>query len=309
MRKVIGEAALGRSVARSASKAAMISMTLILGACSQSGGELGLGLDNDKPKSVNIATASAATGSDAELEKATTYWGEQHAKSPRDPKAAIAYARNLKALGRKAHALSVLQSSYVHAPDDKDFLSEYGRLALDMGQVSTAEQLLIRAEDPGKPDWRLLSARGTVHAKQGRVQEAIEFFEKARNLAPDQASVMNNLAMAYTMDGQAARGEALLRQAAGSGSVDPRVQQNLALVMGLQNKAATAEKPATSSATVVASETAGGMPVKAAAWDKPLPIETAAAPVKVSQKAPAPVDPDEIIRRAMAAEHTKSAKP
>jgi len=307
MRKIIGEAAMGRSVARSASKAAMISITLILGACSQSGDGLNLGLDNEKPKSVDIATASAATGSEAELEKATTYWGEQHAKNPRDPKAAIAYARNLKALGRKAQALSVMQSSYVHAPNDKEFLSEYGRLALDMGQVSTAEQLLIRADDPGKPDWRLLSARGTVHAKQGRVQEAIEYFEKARNLAPEQASVLNNLAMAYTMDGQAARGEALLRQAAGSGSVDPRVQQNLTLVMGLQSKPATSEK--LSSPTVMASETAGAMPLKAAAWDKPLPIETAAAPVKVSQKAPVAVDPDEIIRRAMAAEHTKSAKP
>ena len=115
-------------------------------------------------------------------------------------------------------------------------MAEYGRLALDMGQVGTAAQLLERADDPGKPDWRILSARGTVNAKQGQYKEAIAYFERARALAPGQASVASNLAMAYAMDGHAAKAETLLRHAAEQPDADPRVKQNLALVLNLQGK-------------------------------------------------------------------------
>ena len=208
MGTVLDKTSMAHGVVRPAAAAAMVSIALLLGACAQSGDlGLGLGLDSDKPKTSDIATASAGARPEADLEKATAYWGEQHGKNPRDPKAAIAYARNLKALGRKTQALAVMQASYMYSPDDKEFLSEYGRLSLDMGQISTAGELLARADDPGKPDWKILSARGTVLAKQGRLKEAIELYEKARSLAPEQASLMNNLAMAYTMDGQAARGE------------------------------------------------------------------------------------------------------
>ena len=65
--------------------------------------------------------------------------------------------------------------------------------------------MLEIAEDPMKPDWRIISARGTVLAKQGQYKDAIPFFERAQSLAPDQQSVLNNLALAYTMNGDAAK--------------------------------------------------------------------------------------------------------
>lgn len=174
------------------SRGAAFSLALLLGGCAQLGS---IGLDNEPPKVANIATSSAGPSSKAELEKATAYWGEQHTKNPRDPKAALSYAKNLKALGRKPQALGVMQATYMFATDDREFLSEYGRLALDMGQVSTAGELLARADDPAKPDWRIISAKGTVQAKQGNYKDAIVLYEQARELAPEQASVLNNLAL------------------------------------------------------------------------------------------------------------------
>jgi Flp pilus assembly protein TadD len=176
------------------------------------------------------------------LEKATEYWGKEYAKKPakkpNDGTAALSYARNLKALGRKPEALAVLQSAYIANAQNREFLSEYGRLALDAGQVSAAAELLAAADDPAKPDWKTISARGTVLAKQGKYKESIAYFERARLLAPQQSSVLNNLAMAYTMTGEAERAEGLLREAAQMKGSDPRVRQNLALVMGLQGKTA-----------------------------------------------------------------------
>lgn len=309
MGKVFGKISLAQGASRFATTAAVLSMTLLLGACSQND-TLNLGLGgNERPKTVDIATASAGNSSQAELEKATVYWGEQHTKNPRDAKAAVSYARNLKAMGRKANALSVLQSTYMFASDDKELLSEYGRLALELGQVTTAEKLLIRAEDPAKPDWRLISARGTVLAKQGRFKESIEFFEKALSLAPGQPSLLNNLAMAYAMDGQAARGEELLRRATASGASDPRLQKNLELVMDLQGKGSEAQPTvaaAPPAAPAAVSAPARQMPVQNASWSKPLPIEQDTTPVVVADSST--ISPDEIVRRAMEAEHAKSAR-
>jgi tetratricopeptide (TPR) repeat protein len=121
-------------------------------------------------------------------------------------------------------------------PGDRTLNSEYGRLALELDQFSTAQKLLEQADDPAKPDWKTISARGTVLAKQGKYNDAIPLFERALAVSPGQPSVLNNLALARAMDGHADKAESLLRQAAASGSDDPKITQNLSLVLGLQGK-------------------------------------------------------------------------
>lgn len=183
-------------------------------------------------------SAPNAATPEAELRKATQYWGAIYSKDPSDGEAAYNYARNLKALGEKQQALLVLQSSVDMNPQHRGIMSEYGRLALEFDQISLAQKLLERADDPLQPDWRVVSARGTVFAKQGLYAEAIPFYERAMQLAPDKASVLNNLALAYTMEGKQDKAEPLLRKAAVIGKDDERVQKNLALVLGPQAKPA-----------------------------------------------------------------------
>jgi Flp pilus assembly protein TadD len=302
-----------------------LTTALLLGACAQSGGP-DLSLTSNAPKSVDIATSSTGEASTAELQKATAYWGEEYSKNPRNTKAALSYAQNLKALGNKPQALTVLQSAYQIAPEDNDIASEYGRLALELGQVSTAGQLLARADNPAKPDWKIISARGTVLAKQGRYKEAIAFYERAQALAPEQASILNNLAMAHTMNGEAARGEQLLRQAKQIGSSDPKIEKNLALVMDLQGKGQSESAAFTTEATPagkVAAVTTHSLPPAATQararstaktasgspdWNKPLPIETEVPPARPAPSTSSAIDPDQVIRAAMAAENAKAPR-
>ena len=293
-----------------------VTAALMLGACAQVG-DLGLGGAKDVP-SDTLAVGSRPAN---DLEKATEYWGKKVAENPRDTNAVLNYARNLKAMGRKPEALAALQGAYLFSSENREFLSEYGRLALDLGQVSTAAKILERADDPAKPDWRIVSARGTALAKQGDYKEAIVFFERARELAPGQASLMNNLAMAYTMDGQAEKAEQLLRQASLSGTEDPRVKQNLALVLGLQGKHDEAKgfsgEPGPAGDGPVAAiavdpqggtvpQPVGAQPIRAAA---PV-VAKAAKPAKpVAQSAAVAAGaPDDIIRAAIEADLTR-AKP
>ena len=226
---------------RAARQAAVLTLIaglgLTLSACAQGGIDQIAGLaSNVKPPAGQAGETRAMPQS--ELARATEYWGKKFAANPRDGKIAVNYARNLKAMGQKRRALAVLQQASIFNGNDARLASEYGRLALDLGQTSLGAKILAKVDDPTRPDWRVISARGAALAKLGRHKEALQYFERARMIAPNKASVLNNLAMAYTMDGQPTRAEKLLRTALGFAKPKllPRIKQNLSLVLGLQGK-------------------------------------------------------------------------
>jgi Flp pilus assembly protein TadD len=215
---------------------AALTASLMLGACSASTALLpSIAM---KPSDTTTGTAADNTPSTPqnELQKATIYWGQEYSKKPSELRPALNYAKDLRALGEKDKALAVLQqASYIHG-NDPELASEYGRLALEMDQVGIANQMLTLADDPTKPDWKVISARGTVLAKQGKYADAVPLYERALTLSPNNPSVMNNLAMAYAMTGDAKKAEGILRQALEAPGATPKVRENLALVLGLQGR-------------------------------------------------------------------------
>jgi len=225
---------------------AALSASLMLGACAQlgdgEGPQLLSSLGEDQP-------AAAQASNQTELEKATGYWGKEYAKNPRNVDAALAYAKNLKAMGQKRQALAVLQQASVYNGANKSLASEYGRLALEFDQISVAKQMLQVADDPANPDWKVISARGTAFAKEGAYGQAIPLYERALTLAPDHPSVMSNLALAYAMNGQADKAEPMLRKASAADAGNAKVRQNLALVLGLQGKLDEAKRVAAADLT------------------------------------------------------------
>ena len=181
-------------------------------------------------------TQAIAASNLSDAGKAIAYWAEAYAKNPGDERASIGYARALKAAGEKEKALNMLQQAAINNPDSKPIASEQGRLALDLGQLDYADKALARAEDPARPDWRIESAKGTLAAKRGDRKGAIALFEQAQSLAPAEPSVLNNLALAYALDGRPSEAETLLRDAAAKGGDATKIRQNLALVLGVQGK-------------------------------------------------------------------------
>jgi Flp pilus assembly protein TadD len=216
--------------ARTVRAVAAAFVCLAAGACTSGSGPLDLA-----SSPVNDPEA-ASKDTRTDIAKATDTSGKEFMKEPRDPDKALAYARNLKAIGEKRQALAVLQQASNFNAGHRGLNSEYGRLALELDQVSLAQRLLEAADDPANPDWRIISARGTVLAKLGSYRDAIPLYERALALAPNQPSILNNLALAHAMEGQADKAEPLLRRAAAADGKDPRVNQNLSLVLGLQGK-------------------------------------------------------------------------
>ncbi|MGH1419962.1 MAG: tetratricopeptide repeat protein [Hyphomicrobiaceae bacterium] len=208
-----------------------LTTSLMASACAQLGG---------KSTPALLASASktnpAQPDNRSELHKATEYWGEAFAKAPNDPKTALAYAKNLKAMGRKQEALKVLQHSLSTNSDKPEIASEYGRLALEAGNLAAAEQALKYADVPGKADWKTVSARGALLARRGKFRQAIPEFERALALSNENPSVLNNLGMAYVLSGEPAKAEGFLRRALAGDANNAKVQKNLALALGLQGR-------------------------------------------------------------------------
>ena len=212
---------------------AALTASLMLGGCAQTGDLLSKG---DVAMLSDSEDAEKDDGTQTELQKATTYWGKEFAKKPAELKPALNYARNLKALGEKQKALNVLQQASALHDGDPELAGEYGRLALELDQINIASRMLEIADNPAKPDWKVISARGTIFSKQGKYKEAIPYYQRALTLAPNQPSVLNNLAMAHAMSGDAKTAEGMLRQASAEQGATPKVKENLALVLGLQGR-------------------------------------------------------------------------
>ena len=213
---------------------ASLTAALMLGACAQDTADsLQSNLTSPSDEASKVAANNKAP--QTELEKATEYWGKKYKEHPAELEPALSYAKNLKAMGERQQALAVIQQAATFHGSDKQLASEYGRLALELDQISIAKQMLALADDPVSPDWRVISARGTVLAKEGKFKEAVGFYERALTLSQDQTSVMNNLAMAYAASGDAAKAEEVLRRIEFKGG-NPKIRQNLALVLGLQGK-------------------------------------------------------------------------
>lgn len=215
--------------------AGSFSAALLLGGCA----DLSSSLDPQMDLTANNPQARQTASPDAsrtDLEKATEYWGKEYANKPSDLNASLSYARNLRALGRKPEALAVVQQAMVFHGENRQLAGEFGRLALDLNQLANAKRALEFADDPANPDWRIISARGTAFAKENNYKDAIPLYERALTLAPGQPSVLNNLALAYAMGGEASKAEEYLKRAEAMGQASPKVRENLSLVLSLQGK-------------------------------------------------------------------------
>jgi len=181
---------------------------------------------------------SAAADPSREIE---TY-GERFRANPRDPEAAMRYGQALRANGQRAQAVSVFEQATLNNPGNKTLMAGYGRALADVGSFERAFEVLGSAHSPTNPDWRILSAQGAALDQMARHDEARRYYNNALKIRPEEPSVLSNLGLSYMLSKDLPQAEATLRRAQqGRGNVDPRVRQNLGLVVGLQGRFGEAE--------------------------------------------------------------------
>ena len=213
---------------------AAIAAALAMGGCST----MGSAPSSDTTGSIRQDTKPRTN---VEWRQEMDTWGTRYRANPSDPDAAINYAQSLRAVGQRAQAAAVLEQSAVHNPDNKAVLGAFGRALADNGNFQQALDVLNRAHTQDNPDWRILSVQGAVLDQMGRHADAQRYYASALRLMPDEPSVLSNLGLSYALSKNLLQAEATLRRAAEQRGAEPKVRQNLALVVGLQGRFQEAE--------------------------------------------------------------------
>lgn len=184
-------------------------------------------------------------------------WAKRYDANAKDRNAAFYYARALRALDQNTQALAVLQNAVLIHQDDRELLGAYGRSLADNGKLKEADDVLSRAHSPERPDWRILSAQGTVADQLGDHERAQQIYQTALKLAPNEPTIMSNYGLSLALSRHLPEAERVLAEAVASERSDARVRQNLVLVLGLQGRFGEAEalarrdqSPAEAAATI-----------------------------------------------------------
>ena len=195
------------------------------------------------PETTGSVTTPTATAprTEADWRRQAETLGERYRTDPNDGEVAMQYAQALRGIGQRAQAAAVLEQASIQNPHNQAVLGAYGRALADVGNYEQALDVLNRAHTPEQPDWRILSAQGAVLDQMGRHEDARRHYSSALNIIPDEPSVLSNLGLSYALSKELPKAEETLRRAAAKPNAEPKVRQNLALVIGLQGRFAEAE--------------------------------------------------------------------
>ena len=195
-----------------------------------------------KPETTGSITPKAnAPRTEAESRRDVEGLGERYRANPGDGNIAIQYALALRGIGQRSQAVAVLEQASLQNSEDAAVLGAYGRALADVGNYSQALEVLNRAHTPEQPDWRILSVQGAVLDQMGRHDDARRHYASALRILPEEPSVLSNLGLSYALSTDLPKAEETLRRAAAQSTAEPKVRQNLALVVGLQGRFAEAE--------------------------------------------------------------------
>lgn len=166
---------------------------------------------------------------------------ERYAADPNDVANAMRYAQALRATDQRAQATAVLQQAALRNPRNTAVLGAYGKSLVEVGRLQEAQDVLQNAHSPAQPDWRILSAQGSVADQLGDHARAQGFYDAALKIRPDEPAVLSNLGLSYALARQLDRAEETMRLAVARPGADARVRANLALVLGLKGRFDEAE--------------------------------------------------------------------
>jgi Flp pilus assembly protein TadD len=204
----------------------VLASTTALAGCQQTNAKLDPGS--------NLSTASTGPVS----YEAVADLGNKWEADPANVGKGMAYASALESVGQTDKQLAVYARLVALNPGNATLGGLYGRKLVAAGRGNDAIPVLESAAQAPNPDWRILSALGTAYDQQGNYPKARDQYQRALSADPDNLSVLNNIGMSYALEGNLKQAEAALRAADGKprSRTEPRIRQNLALVVGLQGR-------------------------------------------------------------------------
>ena len=220
----------------------------------------------------------------------------------------IAKAQQQRATGDINGAAHTLSQLMLVAPDDPRVVGEYGKVMVSRGRSDDAVAFLKRALELSPSDWTLYSAIGIAYDQKGDFASSKAAYDRALQLQPTSAVVLNNYAMSRMLAGDLPAAQQLIARANAAGGADPKIAHNVELMASLAKgtNATTYAAPATPAKAPVPVATASRQPVTVQTASGPAMMQavpkdttkTATQAPKALASKPAPADQTPSLRTA-----------
>ena len=195
------------------------------------------GLANAIEEAMRPASEEArAAANRADSLTRANFWSKEYAKQPDDLATTLEFVSALRGIGSHDRAIEVLSQALVVDSDEPELLMALGRAYSAksnlLGAARAFEQAAIAAPDNASA-W---AALGTALDRLGRHSDAQEVYGKALAIEPNRTSTLANFGLSLALAGDLPGAELKLRAAADKPDATTKVNENLALVLGLQGK-------------------------------------------------------------------------
>lgn len=218
---------------------AVLPLALLLAACQTTAEETSL---SDKQIGNTLTEAVAEAEQANDWPAAAEYYHSLFERAPNDEKIALRYARALRYSGFGPEATAVLTPFADKLPANTAIKIELGKDLIAASQPDKAVAVLKQALAQTPRNWEILSALGIAYDYQDMHAEAQESYLKALELAPDNAVVLNNLALSQAKSGALPIAIATLERAAKQPRARMQIRQNLAVLLAFKGDAQSAER-------------------------------------------------------------------
>jgi tetratricopeptide (TPR) repeat protein len=115
-----------------------------------------------------------------------------------------------------------------------------GHVYLLKGKLREAEEALTKAIALDRTSWQSHNLRGLTYDQAQRHGEAIAAYEAALALHPQDPGILNNLGLAYALNGDLDQAINAYERAIGAGSAPPKLYNNLGIAYARQQRYADA---------------------------------------------------------------------
>lgn len=169
--------------------------------------------------------------------KASSLYKASLASSAQSAELQFKYAESLRLEGKLTEAIAHYQKA-MNLNNNFSPAKEGLALAyLQQGDLDASKKLFLMLLEEDASRWRTLNALGVLNALQANKQDAVEYFELASAIAPEEPSILNNIGLSLALtEPDSPDGIEMLQQASRTASNSKDKQQidfNLALAYGL----------------------------------------------------------------------------
>lgn len=197
---------------------------------------------NSSPIGNFFRTAASSSQDNLDYRSAAKYYQNLYNRDPDDMRALLGLVRNLRYVGSARQAVGLLEDALQDHSGILSLQVEYGKSLVATGQGQRAIDLLseLLEEIPG--DWEVLSALGIAYDLIKQPQDAERSYRAALVVAPQNNSVINNLALSLALSGKIDEGIALLEDTVNNLAATPHMRQNLALMYAMNGDIDAAQR-------------------------------------------------------------------